>query len=248
MTRALLALLFCSALPVTADTRTEVLRTMAALRAAHPVTATVSVHITRKSQGRFANNTLTADTSVEATSDASGLSIRVPIVALDTAEREERERQADPNRRAPTRTALDEIDAVALAESFDFAQPLQHLIDLGKVTAESRITLNGRPVRLVTLALTPRLTKEARSVWNVRFTEDQLRLWIADNHVPIAAERTRNGTAGFMFLRGDMRQRDHWTFTLAGDRLVVTRHESTFLGTGLGQRGEGRTIVTLSLK
>ena len=236
------------ALPVSADTRSEILKALTALRAAQPVSATVAVHVTRKSQGRFANNSITADTAVEATADATGLSIRIPKATLSAAQREERERQSDPNRRSPTRTALDEIDAAALAESFDFAQPLQHLIDVGKLTAESRVTLNGRAVRLVTLALTPRLTKEARNVWNVRFTEDQLKLWVADNHVPVAAERSRSGTAKFMFLRGDMKQRDHWTFTLNGDRLVVIRHDSTFLGTGLGQRGEGRTVVALSLK
>ena len=218
------------------------------MSATRPASATVSVNITRKSQGRFANNTLTADTVVDATSDLNGLSLRVPKASLVTAEREERERQADPNRRSPTRAALDEIDAVALAETFDFAQPLTHIIELGKITSESRATLNGRPVRLVTMALTPRLTKEARSVWNVKFTQDQLKLWLSDDHVPLAAERTRSGTAGFMFLRGDMRQRDHWTFSLLGDRLVVIRHDSSFLGTGLGQRGEGRTVIGLSLK
>jgi hypothetical protein len=135
-----------------------------------------------------------------------------------------------------------------LAEAIDFAAPLLQMLDIGKRDAETRVTRDGRPVRLVVLKLTPRLPPEATSVWHVRFTEDRLNLWIGDDNLPVAAERVRHGTAGFLFLRGEMNNRDAWTFARNGDRLVVTRYESSFVASGFGQRAEGKNVQTITVR
>ena len=52
-----------------------------------------------------------------------------------------------------------------------------------------------------------KLPKEARSVWNVRFTEDQLRVWVADDGTPIDEQRVGAAAAVAGVLSDDAR----WT-------------------------------------
>jgi hypothetical protein len=238
-------ILFIS-LSVFADARADLEKSLATFRGAADAHVSVSVEMTRKSSGRFANSGFSGSAAAEASVDQAGMTIRFSPQTLARAAREEQEQSADPNRTTPTRAAIRELDPLSLADSLDFTDTLRHLLSSAKTVSEARVTHGGRPARLLVLHLEVRLPKEARSVWNVRFTEDQLRVWIADDGSPLVAERTRKGSAGFMFIRGEMRSRDHWTFTRTADHLLVARHESTFLGTGLGQRGEGRTVVTLT--
>jgi hypothetical protein len=246
VTGATAALLLSSlASGLLADARADLERSLAGFSGSADVHVQVSVEMTRKSAGRFANSGFSGSASAEASVDRAGMTIRFSPETLARAAHEEKQQSADPNRTAPTRAAIRELDPLSLADSFDFTDTLRHLLSTAKTASETRVSVAGRGARLLVLHLDVKLPKEARSVWNVRFTEDQLRVWVADDGTPLAAERTRKGSAGFMFIRGEMRSRDHWTFTRSSDRLLVSRHESTFLGTGLGQRGEGKTIVTL---
>ena len=228
------------------DARADLERSLVGFRGSADVRVQVAVEMTRKSSGRFANSGFSGSASAEASVDPAGMTIRFSPQTLERAAREEQEQSRDPNRTAPTRAAIRELDPLSLADSLHFTDTLRHLLSTAKTISETRVALAGRPARLLVSQLDVKLPKEARSVWNVRFTEDQLRVWVSDDGTPIAAERTRKGSAGFMFIRGEMRSRDHWTFVRSSDRLLVSRHESTFLGSGLGQRGEGTTVVTLT--
>src|SRR5436309_1744977 len=79
----------------------------------------------------------------------------------------------------------------------------------------------GRAVRIIVLKLTPKLPPEATSIFSVKFTEDQMTVWLGDDNIPVAAERVQRGTAGFMFIKGSMTNRSSWTFAHVGDRLVA---------------------------
>jgi hypothetical protein len=106
----------------------------------------------------------------------------------------------------------------------------------------------GRPVRIVVLKLTPKLPPEATSIFSVKFTEDKMTVWLGDDNVPLAAERIQRGTAGFMFIKGQMTNRSTWTFGRYADRLVVLRDDSSYAGSGFGQKGEGRSIQIVTVK
>lgn len=234
--------------PLRGDSRSDLQHTLVTLKGTRPVQASVLIEITRKSEGRFANNSLHGSASAEASVDASGLTVRVGLQSLQRAVAEDAARDVDPNRTTPTRSSLEELSPVTLSEAFNFADPLRRLVGLATTAVESRVSFNGKPARLLVMSIATRIPKEARTVWNVHFSEDQLRVWVADDGTPLAAERTRKGTAGFMFLRGEMRSRDHWTFARVDDRLIVTRHEVTFTGSGLGQRSDGRTVTIITLR
>jgi hypothetical protein len=122
------------------------------------------------------------------------------------------------------------------------------LLATGTKVTETRGMRDGKPVRVVILKLTPKLPPEATSIWNVKFAEDRLTLWVGDDNVPVAAERIRRGTAGFMFIKGQMTDRSTWSFIRHNDRLLVTRAESSFAGSGFGQKGEGKDVHVVTVR
>ncbi|HEY4639712.1 MAG TPA: hypothetical protein VII75_00070, partial [Thermoanaerobaculia bacterium] len=86
------------------------------------------------------------------------------------------------------------------------------------------------------------------SIFSVKFTEDQMTVWLGDDNIPVAAERHQRGTAGFMFIKGSMTNRSTWTFAHVGDRLIVLRDDSAYAGSGFGQKGEGRNVQVVSVR
>jgi len=237
-----------AAVSLRADTLTDVRGAVTSLRGTTPIHVTFDVARSRKSSGRFANSSVNGSASIDVVEDPAGLHLTFAAPLLARAAREASEHEADPRKTSPTRTALDETQPTEVAEAIDFTHLLLHMIDIGKRAGESRVTRDGRPARLVVLKLTPKLPPEATSVWHVKFIEDRLNLWIGDDNLPIAAERVRHGTAGFLFLRGEMTSRDAWTFLRHGDRLVVARYESSFVASGFGQRGEGKNVQTVTVR
>ena len=248
MKRILPAVALLLAAAAHADTLADVRAAVAQLHAAKPIHASIVFERSRKSEGRFANQQFSGGASVDVVDDADGLHVAFPRALLEKAEREAREHEADPRKTTPTRAAIDDTQPTELAEAVDFAAPFLNLLAIATRVSETRGTRDGKPVRVVVLKLTPKLPPEATSVWNVKFTEDRMTLWIGDDNMPLAAERSRKGTAGFLFIKGSMTDRQSWLFGHYADRLVVLRSETSFVGSGFGQRGEGRDVATLTIR
>jgi hypothetical protein len=243
-----LALSLAFAVAASADTLTDLRTALALLRATTPAQATFDLQRFRKASGRFANNESSGAVSVTVSTDANGLQLTFPPELMAKANKEANDREADPKASTASRAAIAELDATSVAESLDFRESLLRLLSIGKTQSESRVMWRGVPARLVLLKLTPRLPKEATSIWHVNFSQDQLSLWIGADNLPLAAERVAKGSAGFLFLKGEMTTREAWTFAHFADRLVVARYENSFAGSGFGQKGEGKTVQTLTLR
>ena len=246
--RLLIAVSLFATAAASADTLTPLRTALTSFRGAQPVSATVAVQRTRKSSGRFANNQSAGEATFSVAVDSTGLHLTISPTLLQQAEREAREKEADPKKMTPTRAAIDELAPLALVESLNFSEELLRLIAIGQLTSDKRVTWQGRPARLVGLKLTEKLPPQATSVFNVQFQNDHLNLWLADDNTPLAAERLRKGSARFLFLRGEMNSRESWNFIKRDDRLVVTRFEASFVGSGFGQRGEGKTVQIVTLR
>ena len=235
-----------TALP--ADTLSDIRTALAALPATAPAHATFEMRRFRNAAGRFANNESNGTIMINVTSDSSGLQLTFSPELMDQSRREALQREADPKAPTPTRGAIAELDATAVAESLDFRAPLLRLLSIAKTLSEARVTWHGVPARLVVMKLTPKVPKEATTMFHVNFSEDRLNLWIGEDNVPLAAERVQKGSAGFLFLRGEMSSHESWTFAHVADRLIVARYESAFAGSGFGQRGEGKTVEILTMR
>ncbi|MGA8809896.1 MAG: hypothetical protein WB973_18640 [Thermoanaerobaculia bacterium] len=240
--------LFVLTLNARADVVTDMRAAVAQLRATKPIHVSIDVQRSRKNEGRFANQQFTGNASLEVVEDDAGLHIIFPRAVLEKADRESREHTADPRKQTPTRAAVNDTQATEIADAIDFAGPFLRLTDTAKKVNESRAVREGHPVRVVVLKLTPKLPPEATSIFSVKFTEDQMTVWLGDDNLPVAAERIQRGTAGFMFIKGSMMNRSTWTFAHVADRLVVLRDDSSFAGSGFGQKGEGRNVQVVTVR
>jgi hypothetical protein len=135
-----------------------------------------------------------------------------------------------------------------VADAVDFARPFLRLIETAVKASESRGVREGRPVRIIVLKLTRKLPPEATSIFSVKFTEDQMTVWLGDDNIPVAAERIQRGTAGFMFIKGSMMNRSTWNFARYADRFVVLRSDISYAGSGFGQKGEGRSVQVVTVR
>jgi hypothetical protein len=240
--------LFLLSIPLRADCLTDMRAAVAQLRATKPIHASIDVQRSRKAEGRFANQQLAGSASVDVIEDEAGLHITFPRAILDRSERESREHGVDPRKTQPIRAAIDDTQATDVAEAIDFASPFLRLLEGATKLSEMRGAREGIPVRVVVLKLTPKLPPEATSIWNVKYTEDQMTVWIGDDNIPVAAERIQRGSAGFMFIKGSMTNRSSWIFARYFDRLVVLRDDSSYAGSGFGQRGEGRNVQVVTVR
>jgi hypothetical protein len=248
MRRLAASLLFFLTLNARADVVTDMRAAVSQLRATKAIHVSIDVQRSRKNEGRFANQQFTGNASLDVVEDEAGLHITFPRTILERAERESREHTADPRKTTPTRAAVDDTQATAIADAVDFTGPFLRLIDTAKKVNETRAVREGRPVRVVVLKLTPKLPPEATSIFSVKFTEDEMTVWLGDDNIPVAAERIQRGTAGFMFIKGSMMNRSSWTFAHLGDRLVVLRDDSLYAGSGFGQKGEGRSVQVVTVR
>ncbi|MEO8033098.1 MAG: hypothetical protein ABI837_01615 [Acidobacteriota bacterium] len=221
---------------------------LAQLLASRPIHVTVDVQRGRKSEGRFANQQFTGSMTIDVVADEAGLHLTFPHAVMDRAEKEARERQVDPRKTQPTRSAINETQPTDIEDSLNFAPSMLRLLEVATKLSETRSMRDGRPVRVVVLKLTPKLPPEATSVWNVKFTEDGMTVWIGEDNLPVAADRVQRGSAGFMFIKGQMTNRHTWQFTHVGDRLVCTHEENSYAASGFGQRGEGRNVAILTVR
>jgi hypothetical protein len=237
-----------SAASLSADTLGDVRSAIATLQAATPARATFEMQRYRKAVGRFANNQSSGGVTVSVASDEKGLQLTFSPELMEKARKEASDRESDPKASTASRATISEIDATSVAESLDFRGPLLRLLAIAKLQSEARVMWRGVPARLVVMKLTPKLPKEATSIWHVNFSEDRLNLWLGNDNVPLAAERVQKGSAGFLFLRGEMTNHESWTFAHVADRLVVARYESAFAGSGFGQKGEGKNVQVLTLR
>ncbi len=234
--------------PLHAESIAEMRAAISQLRATRPIHVSLDVQRSRKNEGRFANQQFTGTASLDVVEDDSGLRITFPRPILEKAERESREHTADPRKTTPTRAAINDTQATEVADAIDFAGPFLRMLETATKVSEVRGVREGRPVRVVVLKLTPKLPPEATSIFSVKFTEDKMTVWIGEDNIPVAAERIQRGTAGFMFIKGSMTNRESWIFTRYADRMVVVRDDTAYAGSGFGQKGEGRSVQVLTVR
>jgi len=78
-------------------------------------------------------------------------------------------------------------------------------------------------------------------------SEDRITLWVGDDNLPLAAERTQKSTGGVMFLHATYVGHMSYTFGHTADRLILARLEATDSGSGMGQNVDKTSVQTLTL-
>jgi hypothetical protein len=235
MTRFLAIILLT--VPATAATLDDVRAAVRRLEAKQPVRATLTIDQHVKTAGKYANDTAKRLATADVAHDANGISITIPQALLEEA------------RKAPTaQDAIGSIRTLSVIEALDFRETLLSLLEGAVVTEEKRVVLGPTPARLLVLKLNPRPRRQSNSITIGSVKNDEkMRLWIADDSVPLAAERDQNTTAGFMFIKGTFTGHTKYTFARVNDRLVLARMESREGGSGIGQKFDRQSVQTIAV-
>lgn len=177
-------------------------------------------------------------------SDA-GLRIVYPKATLVQANQEARAEAMDPDRQTPARSGMGKVHGLKLAELLDAAALLHVELQNAQLIDAKSTTYHGKAARLVALKLSPKLSKGSSK--RVKKIDATLSIWLGDDGVPIAAERAFSIKASFMLISFEIDQKEAWTYTRTGDRLVATYCEETQKSDGLGQHDSSHVVEVVRL-
>jgi hypothetical protein len=234
-------LVVCSLFAVAAqgDTFGELKAAVGRLGARQAVRATYASEVKVKASGKFANEARSRNVSAEVAHDANGITISVPEALVDKASR---------GLDDAARNAIDAIRAMDIVDALDYRGTLLQMLNHASVAEEKRVAFRGKPARLLVLKLNmPRRKGNEIAIGSEKVAEDRLNIWIGDDNLPLAAERTTKSTAGFLFFHSDSSERTSITFAQAGDRLIVARLETSANGSGMGQNFDESSLQTVTV-
>lgn len=242
MKRLLLVLVLLLPVRAGADTLGEMKAALGQPSSRAPIQATYSIEQLVKSEGRFGNQNTQRVVSAEVADGPSGVSITIPQALLDRVSKARN--QGDDG----ALNLIGAIRTISVVEALDFRDALLTMLENATVRREDRVLYHGVPAHKLALTLKPRPRKESSSIsiGSVK-VDDQLDLWIGDDHLPIAAERYQKTTAGFMFIHGTFEGRSSYTFAHAAGRLIVARLATNGSGNGMGQNIDQSAVETLSV-
>lgn len=217
-------------------------KALGGLRGAAPVKVTLTAQVAtaaKDDDDKVRNASGTATLSAE--DGPQGLRLVYPREIVVKAMAEGAGRQTDSTAPIPTRNALNELDYTKVHSMVHAAETLLIRLEGAKLKAERSEAWNGKPARLLSLELTvPK---------NQQFVDKQsatLDVWIDEAGRPLAsrAETTTKGSA-YIVVTFEAKSSEDRVYSIIGDRLLVTRRDSSSRGSGAGQRGETKATVTL---
>jgi len=228
-----------------ADTLSDVRNAVGQLSAKQPIRATFATDQLVKSAGKFANENTSRSVTAEVAHDAAGVSITIPQTLLDKVSRAANATKASES---PQQHLIGAIRTIDVVEALDYRDSLLLLLRNATVTQEKRVVFRGQPARLLTLKLNTEAEKEPGSIRiGSSKTDDQMTLWVADDNLPVAADRVIKTAGGFLFIKGTFTGHSNYTFHHVADRLLLARLETNDSGSGMGQNVEKTAVQTLTV-
>lgn len=175
-----------------------------------------------------------------------GLHIIYPRAMLVQATQEARAEARDPERSTPVRSGASHVRPLHVAELLDGAAALSVLLESAQFLQMKPANLGGRPARLLSFKLTPKLSKSDSK--HVKKLDGALSVWVGDDGTPLAAEASTTVKASFLLISFEADQKKSWTYARNGDRLVAIRYEANDKSDGLGQHSTSRILEVVRLE
>ncbi|MDQ6802575.1 MAG: hypothetical protein M3041_17310 [Acidobacteriota bacterium] len=230
-------------LSVSADALSDLRATLTQLAATTPAHGAFEVTSSNKSSDE--DQPFQGKASVGFEIGDAGLRILYPKATLMQANQEARAEAADPDRQTPARAGIGRIHPLQLAEVLDGAVSLTNELLTAQLIDAKPATWRGKPARLVAFKLSPKLSKGTSK--RVKRVDAVLSVWLGDDGVPIAAERKFVVKASFMLISFESDQKENWTYTRSGDRLVATFYEEMQKSDGFGQHNVLHVVQVVRL-
>lgn len=175
----------------------------------------------------------------------AGLRMTWSRATLDQAAKELAVQEREPDRPAPTRLALKNLDPVETAEALDHAGALLRDLAQAQLQEERSEGWHGRPARLLVLKLTPSLPANQRKY--LKELKVEAKVWLGADGLPLAFSSTVAFKGSRMLIRFEGGSSQEREFAKVGRRLVVTRASTEDRSAGLGTTHLSKKVTTLSL-
>lgn len=236
MPRLLVFALALVALPLHADTLSDLKAAVGRLNGRQPIHATYATDSNVQASGKFANQASVRNVTAEVTHDGSGVTIAFPQALIDKS-------------RSDDEDDLLSIRLMSVADALDFRGALLDLLNHGAPIEEKRVVFRGKAARQLVLKLNfpPRKSGNSITIGSVKIAEDRLTVWVGDDNLPLAAERFKKTSAGFLMFHADSTDRSSYTFSRSGDRLILARLETNGSGSAMGQNIAQKFVQTMTV-
>lgn len=240
-----LALPLLAAAPLRADRLTDLRATLEKLRGDSPVKAQIVLRSVRKNGDEKETGQATREVTVVAEHGPQGLRLTWAPQLLAEARKAARQRAANPDAPVSQGVDLAVLDAEQAVDLLDAADAL--LLDLGRaVLAEDKVEQRGgKPTRLLVIKPHDGLSASDRKA--VKSREDTLKIWLDDNGIPVALDRSYKIKFSKLLISINISSHQTATFTVTGDRLVALTASEESSGSGLGQSEETRETARVKL-
>jgi hypothetical protein len=245
---ALAALAVAGTLPLHADTLAEVRAAVTALKGAQPIRATAELKRTDKEAGRFSNDSFTGAATVDIGLDGDGVHISFSPAVVEQFVREQREHTANPKVVDATSRTAGHVGPLWVLEHLNAADTFLGMLRYAKLQSETRAAWQSRPARLLLFRIEEPAPEGMKGIGSVEVKQHQLKVWIGEDNLPLAAERERDGTARIFFFHGSIKSRDSWSFARVADHLVIVRHATSHNADMLGQKSDGQSSDLLTVR
>lgn len=241
----LLALLLTGGL-LQADSLSELKEALTHLNGQEPVKASVDYQFWSR-QGDDKAPVITEGKATTFVEDGpQGLKMSWNRALLQTAIQEAKAQAKDPEKKASTRRAIEGLKAVEVSDYLNGAEELLRTLEQGQLLEEKAETWQGKPAKRLQFKLTPRLSKQDKKY--VKELEATVTVWIGTDGLPLAAEsQTRMKGRALLVISFEQQQKETFQFARVGNRLVVMHHAQESSGSGGGEHGQSKTVVTLRL-
>ncbi len=241
----LLSLLLLGSL-AQADTLSDLKGLLPRLNGAEPIKATVDYQFWNR-QGDDKKPLITEGRATTQVEDGpQGLRMTWSRNTLQAAAQEAKAKALDPEKKTPTRRALEGVKALEVSDYLNGADELLRTLEQSQLVQERLDTWEGKPAKLLQLKVTPKLGQQERKY--IKEMEATARVWVSSEGLPLAAEtEIRMKGRALLVISFEQHQKEAFQFTRAGNRLVVLRHAQESSGSGGGEKGQTKTVMSLSL-
>jgi hypothetical protein len=229
-----------------ADSLADLKETLSRLNGQEPVKASVDYQFWSK-QGDDKAPVISEGKATTFVEDGpGGLKMSWNRALIQTAVREAKAQAKDPEKKGSTRRAIEGLKAVEVSDYLNGAEELLRTLEQGQLLEEKAEAWQGKPAKRLKFKLTPKLSKQDQKY--VKELEASATVWIGADGLPLAAEsQTHMKGRALLVISFEQQQKETFQFAHVGNRLVVVNHVRESNGSGGGERGQSKTVVTLRL-
>ncbi|HSP14783.1 MAG TPA: hypothetical protein VLV78_08525 [Thermoanaerobaculia bacterium] len=236
-------LLLCTlliAVPTAADPLSDLRAGLQRYPAKGPFAVAASLRVNGQSED--VTGARSGSTTFDVESGSAGLVLRVSPAVLGAAESEAEAKTRNPESLTPTRNAMVALAVFDIIDALDMAATLLNDLQGATLIGAAPSPRAGKPATLLRIRVKPTLAGTGGRLVNEPKIE--LRVWIAPDGTPVAAERDSNYSASFLFVKAANVRKERWEIAVAGDRLYASRAEQSNRASAVGKKMASSLAVT----